>query len=137
MLLQQMMVKKIKENKKYKETKKCIIKNELMLQDHKNSLFNDEVIQKSQLTFKSDSHDVYTEKINKIVLSSNDDKRIQTFDKITTYPYETSVFKVCENKMKNVCNAKETLEKRNDLYVTPSIFLNYIKRKCAMEMKGM
>ena len=70
-----------------------------MLQDYKNSLFNDDVIRKSQLRFKSDCHDVYTEQINKIALSSNDDKRIQTFDKITTYPYGTSVFKVCENEM--------------------------------------
>ena len=85
-------------------------------------MFNDEVIQKSQLTFKSDCHDVYTEKINKIALSSNDDKRIQTFDNISTYPYGTSVSKVCENEMKNVCNAKETLGKNDDLYVTSSIF---------------
>ena len=33
---------------------------------------------------------MYTEEINKIALSSNDDKRLQTSDKITTYPYETS-----------------------------------------------
>ena len=79
-----------------------------MLQDYKNSLFNDEVIRKSQLRFKSDCHDVYTEKINKIALSSNDDKRIQTFDKITTYPYGMSVFNVCENEMINVYNAEET-----------------------------
>ena len=36
--------KKIKENKKAKGIKKCVIKNELMLQDYKNSLFNDDVI---------------------------------------------------------------------------------------------
>ena len=68
-------------------------------------------------------------------MSSNDDKRIQTIDKITTYPYGTSVFKICDNKMKNVCNAKETLEKNDEMYVTSSIFLNYMKRKCVMEMK--
>ena len=33
--------------------------------------------------------DVYTE-VNKIALSSNDDKRTQTSDRITTYPYGTS-----------------------------------------------
>ena len=33
---------------------------------------------------------MYTEEVNKVVLSSNDDKRLQTSDKITTYPYETS-----------------------------------------------
>ena len=73
--------------------------------------------------------------MNKIALSSNDDKRIQTFDKITTYPHGTSVFKVCENEMKNICNAKETLEKNDDSHVTSSIFLNYMKRKCKIEMK--
>ena len=35
----------------------------------------------------------------KIALSSNDDKRLQTFDKITTYPHGTNAFKVCESKM--------------------------------------
>ena len=127
--------KKIKANKKAKGTKKCVVKIELMLQVYKNSLFNDEVMQKSQLSFKSDCHDVYIEKINKIALSNNDDKRIQTFDKITTFLYGTSVFKVCGNEMKNVCNAKETLGKNDELYVTCSISSNYIKRKCAMEMK--
>ena len=63
--------KKIKENKKDKGTKKCVIKNELMLQDYKNSLFKDKIIRKSQLRFKSDCHTVYTEKINKTALSSN------------------------------------------------------------------
>ena len=42
---------------------------------------------------------MYTEEVNKIALSSNDDKRIQTFDRVTTYPYGTNVFKVCENEM--------------------------------------
>ena len=37
--------------------------------------------------------------MNKIALSSNDDKRIQTHDKVTTYPYGTNVFKVCGNEM--------------------------------------
>ena len=38
------------------------------------------------------------EEVNKIVLSSNDDKRIQTFNKVTTYPYGTNAFKVCESE---------------------------------------
>ena len=54
---------------------------------------------KSQQRFMSDHHNIYTEKINKIALSSNNDKRLQTFDKITAYLYETNVFKVCESEM--------------------------------------
>ena len=54
---------------------------------------------RSQQRFRSDHHKVYTEEVNKIALSSNNDKRIQTFDKVTTYPYGTNVFKVCENEM--------------------------------------
>ena len=42
---------------------------------------------------------MYTEKVNKVALSSNDDERIQTFDRVTTYSYGTNVFKVCENEM--------------------------------------
>ena len=70
-----------------------------MFANYKDSLFNDEVIIRSQKRFRSDHHRVYTEEVNKIGLSSNDDKRKQTYDKITTYPYGTNVFKVCENEI--------------------------------------
>ena len=42
---------------------------------------------------------VYTEEVNKIALSSNDDMRLQIFDRVTTYPYGTNGFKVCESEM--------------------------------------
>ena len=87
------------EHKKAKRTKKCVIKRGLMFKNYKDCLFNDKTILKSQQRFKSDCHNVYTEEINKIALSSNDDERLQTFDKITTYPYGTNVFKLCENGM--------------------------------------
>ena len=48
---------------------------------------------------KSDHHNTYTEQINKIALSSNDGKRLQTFEKITTYSYGTNAFKVCDSEM--------------------------------------
>ena len=73
--------------KKGKGTKKCVIKRILMFENYKDSLFNDEILLQSQQRFKSDCHNVYTKEINKIALSSNDDKRLQIFDKITTYPY--------------------------------------------------
>ena len=62
-------------------------------------MFNNKTILKSQQRFKSDYHNVYTEQIYKIALSSNDDKRLQTFDKVTTYPYAINTFKACESEM--------------------------------------
>ena len=87
------------EVKKSERTKKCVIKPELMFENYKDCLFNDKIILKSQQRFKSDHHNVYTEEINKIALSSNDDKRLQTSDRIKTYPYGTNAFKVCESEM--------------------------------------
>ena len=90
------------EKKKAKGTKMCVIKRKPMFKNYKDCLFNGEVILKSQEQFKSDHHKVYTEEVNKMALSSNDDKR---FDGIETYPYRTTneilrVFKSKENVLK-------------------------------------
>ena len=87
------------EKKKAKGTKKCIIKHRIKSEDYKDSLFNNNTILKSQLRFKSDFRIVYTEEVKKIVISNNDNKRLQTFDKVTTYPYGTNAFKACESEM--------------------------------------
>ena len=76
-----------KEDKKAKGTKKCVIKRMIKFNDYKNCLLNGEVVLNTQQRFKSKGHDVYTESVNKIVLSSNDDKRIVSSDKIISYPY--------------------------------------------------
>ena len=87
------------ENKKSKGTKKCIIKRRIMFENYKDSLFNNNTILRSQLRFKSDLHNVYTEEVNKIALNSNDDKRLQTLDRVTTYLYGANAFKVCESEI--------------------------------------
>ena len=62
-------------DKKAKGTKKCVIKRRLKFNNYKDCLLNNEIILKSQQRLKSERHDVYTEEINKVALSSNDDKR--------------------------------------------------------------
>ena len=62
-------------------------------------MLDTKILLKLQQSFKCDYHEVYTEEINKISLSSNDDKRLQTYDRIKTYPYGTNAFKVCESEM--------------------------------------
>ena len=75
------------EMKKAKGTKKCVIKKMLKFEDYKKYLFDNKPMLKSQQRFKSEHHELYTENINKIALSSNDDKRIVAVDGITSYPY--------------------------------------------------
>ena len=55
--------------------------------------------QENHNRFKSDHHKVYTEEVNKIALSNNDDKRIQASDRIKIYSYGTNTFKVYESEM--------------------------------------
>ena len=86
------------EVKKSKVTKKCVIKRELMFKNHTDCLLNDKIILKLQQGFKSDHHKVCTEERNKIALSSNNDKRLQPFDRVATYPYGTPPVKACESK---------------------------------------
>ena len=82
--------------KKAKVTKKCVIRKVLQFKD---CLLNNEIILKSQQKFKSEKHNVYTEEVNKIALSSNDDKRLQNYDRITLYPYGTSAGKVFKTEI--------------------------------------
>ena len=75
------------EVKKAKLTKKWIVKRHITFDDYVNTLCNDNKLLSSQFTFKSDHHEIYTQKINRITLNYFDDKRIECSDKITTYPY--------------------------------------------------
>ena len=86
------------EAKKTKQTKNCVIKRMLKFLDYKYYLMNNKVVLKSQQRFKSERHNVYTEKVNKIALSSNDDKRLQTYDRSTTYIYGYKHWESMQNK---------------------------------------
>ena len=82
------------EHKKGKGRKKCVIKRRLMFENYKDCLFHKKTIFEKQQRFRSYYHYLYTEEINKVALSRNDNKRIQTFDKLTTFPQEAPVVKV-------------------------------------------
>ena len=76
---------------------------------------NNKLMLKIQQRLKSERHNVFTEEINEIALSSNDDKRMQSIDSIETYAYETSMDLVhineeikCNNIIKQ-CKKSSTL----------------------------
>ena len=117
------------EMKKAKGTKKCVIKKMLKFEDYKKCLFDNEPMLKSQQRFKSENHEVYTENINKIALSSNDDKRIVALDGISSYPYG-KIYKIYlyakdpyEKKYQYLINKREKvgLNHFND----PKAFMEY------------
>ena len=70
-----------------------------MFGNYKESFSDNKIILKSQQRFRSDHHEVCAEEVNRIALSSKDDKRLQTYDRITTYPYGANTFNVFESEM--------------------------------------
>ena len=76
-----------KGDEKAKGTKNCVIKKMIKFNDYKKCLLNGEIILKSQQRFISNKQDVYAEDVNKIALSNDDDKRIVSPDKISSYLY--------------------------------------------------
>ena len=93
--------------KKAKGTKKCVIKRVLKFNDCKDCLLNNEIVLKSQQRFKSERHNAYTEEINKIALSSNDEKRLLAIDKTTSYPHGTSAGRVCKTELLSKVNIND------------------------------
>ena len=75
------------ELKKAKGTKECVAKKMLSFSNYKNCLFDNGNVLRSQQRYKSENHIVYTENINKVALSCNDDKRFVATDGIESYPY--------------------------------------------------
>ena len=55
----------------------------------KKKFIKNRIILKTQQRFKNERHNVFTEKNNKIGLSSNNDQRIQSIDSIETYAHRT------------------------------------------------
>ena len=115
-----------------------------MFKNYTDSFFNDKIILKSQQIFRSDHHSVCTVEINKIALSSNDNKGLQTFDRVTTFPCGTNAIKVCESEMLRVSEAKAKLkmlskECESEMYVKEKekyeMFLKHVKTKCESEMR--
>ena len=124
-------------NKKTKGTKECILKREIIFKNYVDAVFNDKVLIKLQQRFRSDHHKVYTEEVNKIALSSNDDKRIQTFDRVTTFSYGTNVFKVCENEMRYVLQRKNMLNNESKALRSESQKLRDESQKLRNESKEL
>ena len=95
---------KFVEHKKAKGTNKCVIKKHFNFDLYKKALFNNETIRFTQQRFKSDYHKIYTQTVHKTALDNRDNKRIQSFDGIYTYPY--GIDKDILNELETSCIIK-------------------------------
>ena len=72
------------EHKRCKAIKKNVTKNDISHEDYRNCLFKNIQLRRKMNVFRSHLHDVYSEEVNKIALSANDDKRVVLKDGIHT-----------------------------------------------------
>ena len=70
---------------------------DILRENHKEFIKNNGLMLKSQQTFRCEKHDVFIEEVNKIALSANDNKRIQSIDSIISLfvPYSFVPNSVC------------------------------------------
>jgi len=67
--------------------KKSIVSNSIHFEDFKNCLFTGKEQLQTMNTIRSQKHELFTEQVNKVALSSSDDKRIIRPDKINTFAH--------------------------------------------------
>ena len=71
-------IEKSKEVRKCKGIKKNVVKKAIEFEDHVQCLFFGEKQMRSMKIIRSENHDIYSKEVNKIALSSEDDKRTDT-----------------------------------------------------------
>ena len=84
-------------SKRNKKTRKNKLNTDSLRENHTEFIENNRLILKLQQKLRSEKH-VFTEEFNKIVLSANDDERIQSIDSIETYAYGMSKHLICEKE---------------------------------------
>ena len=75
------------DHKKCKGVKKSVVKKTITHDDYKDCLFTRRVQLRKMNVIRSRLHDIYTEDINKVALSADDDKRVIMEDGISTLAY--------------------------------------------------
>ena len=73
-----------KEEKRCKGVKQSVVKNEITFEDYKTCLDTQKEQIRKMNVIRSHKHEVYTEEVNKVALSANDDKRVFLEDGIHT-----------------------------------------------------
>ena len=83
------------EDKKCKGVTKNVTKRSIQFDDYRECLFSRKEQHRKMNVLRSHCHEIYTEEINKIALSSDDDKRVIMVDGIHTLAYGHTNLKHC------------------------------------------
>ena len=103
----------IKTDDFFEDTKKDLVRwfdtsnyhKDMVLPDELQCLFNNEIVKCIRYRIKSTPYSVDTVQINKIALKNSDNKRLKSFNDITTFPYGTSAFRVCAEELRGKITA--------------------------------
>ena len=86
----------VNEEKKCKGVKKLVVKKTIQFEDYKRCLFTGKEQLRTMNVIRSHIHNIYTEEVNKMALSANDDKRVVSKDWINTLAHgNKSLNKMC------------------------------------------
>ena len=86
-------------DKKAKGTKKHVIKKCIKFDNYEECAKQKQKALRKQKILKSDGHNVYIEMVNKVALSFDDDKRLMSYDGITTYPHGIGAGILCKQEL--------------------------------------
>ena len=81
------------EEKKCKDVTKNVIKRSIQFDDYRECVFSRKEQHRKMIVIRSHCHEIYTEEINKITLSSDNDKRVIMTDGIHTLAYGHKILK--------------------------------------------
>jgi hypothetical protein len=76
-----------RDEKRAKGVAKNVVKKNIQLEDYRRVLFEGCIIHRKMIRFGTELHQIYTQEINKVALSGNDDKRVIQEDGISTLAY--------------------------------------------------
>ena len=97
--------KTLSEDKRARGTSKAVTKKTLSFDHYKKCLFNNETVKSIQHKIKSTPYSIDTVQINRVALKNNDNKRLRSYNGVTTLRYGTSAFKVCSEELMVKLNA--------------------------------
>ena len=83
------------EEKKCKGVTRNVTKRSIQFDDYRECLFSRKEQHRKMNAIRSHCHEIYTEEINKIAISSDDDKRVIMADGIYTLAYGHTSLKNC------------------------------------------